>query len=147
MTSLTFLDSPLPCSSLGSLRPSADADPALYQRQAARQAAGRERCKAPLAAAGHMAGPDCSGAGDGTAAGAAASRGGKSSISFSRSNECAKGPTAGADDGADAAAAGAVICLDVYAERVLVSVPHDEGPGRIIVVTETWAKAVKEVGC
>jgi hypothetical protein len=144
MTSLAFLDSPLPCSSLGSRRPSADADPALYQRQAARQAAGRERCKVPSAAAGHVAGSDCTW--DGTAAGAAAARSGKSSISFSRSNEGAKGTGAGADDRGGAAAGGAVICLDVYAERVLVSVPHDEAPGRIIVLTETWAKAVKEVG-
>jgi hypothetical protein len=39
----------------------------------------------------------------------------------------------------------AVISLDVFAERVLLNVPHNEAPGRIIVVTETWAKAVKEV--
>jgi hypothetical protein len=145
MTSLAFLDSPLPCSSMGSRQPSADADPALYQRQAARQAAGRERCKVAAAAAGHATGSD--GAGDGAAAGAAAgARPAKSSISFSRSNEGAKGAGAAADDRAGAAAVGTVISLNVYAERVLVSVPHDEAPGRIIVVTETWAKAVKEVG-
>jgi hypothetical protein len=126
MTSLAFLDSPLPCSCLGSRRPAADADPALYQRQAARQAAGRERCKVPAEA-------QPAAAAGGADAGATA---GGSSINFSRS----------ADAGAGAAAASAaVISLDVYAERVLLSIPHDEAPGRIIVVCETWAKAVKEV--
>lgn len=137
MSSLAFLDYPSPCSSLGSKRPAADADPALYSRQAARQAAGRERCKVP-----EGNGPPAAAADAGGARGVRGGGGG--SLTFGRRDEGVKGPGT-VDGGEEGAAAGAVISLNVYAERVLFSVPHDEAPGRIIVVTETWAKAVKEV--
>lgn len=98
------IDDPVPSASLGSRRPPSSKDTALYQRQAARQQAGRDRCKLPQAAADSGVAPDSS-------------------------------------------AAAELISLDVYAERVLFSVPHDEAPGRIILVCETWAKAVKQVRC
>jgi hypothetical protein len=139
MSSLAFLDYPSPCSSLGSRRPASDADPALYSRQAARQAAGRERCKVPEE---HTPAATAPAADAGDTRGVRAGSGG--SLSVGRRDEGVKGPGA-VSGGEDGAAAGAVISLDVYAERVLFSVPHDEAPGRIIVVTETWAKAVKEV--
>lgn len=152
MTGLDFLDVPAPCSCLGSRRPAPETDPALYQRQAARQQAGRERCKVP-AGPGQAAGRASGKADAGAAAGsesqgtAGSARGARSSISFSRSNEGPRGAGAEAgDSGSSTNAGGAVISLDVYAERVLFSVPHNEAPGRIIVVCETWAKAVKEVG-
>eukprot|EP00878_Enallax_costatus_P022641 GHUV01024035.1.p1 GENE.GHUV01024035.1~~GHUV01024035.1.p1 ORF type:complete len:1545 (+),score=576.84 GHUV01024035.1:595-5229(+) len=96
------IDDPVPSASLGSRKASSSKDPALYQRQAARQQAGRNRCKVQSAATD-------------------------------------------SNDAADGAASGEAISLDVYAERVLFSVPHDEAPGRIILVCETWAKAVKQV--
>jgi hypothetical protein len=142
MTGTSFLNSPAPCSSLGGTRPLASADPALYSRQAARQAASRERCKAPASTA---AGTAARSAADATGSAAAAARGGRSSISFSRSNDAAKAAHGGSDDTRAGGPGNEVISLDVYAERVLLSIPHDEAPGRIIVVCETWAKAVKEV--
>jgi hypothetical protein len=141
MSSLAFVDYPSPCSSLGSKRPASDADTALYSRQAARQAAGRERCKVPEGYIPPVAAAD---AGDARAAAGGVRAGGGGSLSFGRRDEGVKGPGT-VSGGEEGAAAGAVISLDVYAERVLFSVPYDEAPGRIIVVTETWAKAVKEV--
>lgn len=141
MTGLAFLDSPHPCSCLGSRRPAPDTDPAIYQRQAARQTAGRERCKVPPEVQQSAGADAVASAADAATAGVP--RSGKTSISFSRSNDAAA--AAAADGKAGAAPAGAVISLEVYAERVLFSIPHDEAPGRIIVVCETWAKAVKEV--
>ncbi|WIA10179.1 hypothetical protein OEZ85_010383 [Tetradesmus obliquus] len=119
------IDDPVPSASLGSRRPSNLKDAALYQRQAARQQAARERCKVPDDAAT----PSTS-----------SSSHASSSISFGRSND-----GAAAASGAAAAAAGALVGFEVYAERVLLDIPHDEAPGRIIVVCETWAKAVKPV--
>jgi hypothetical protein len=144
MTGTSFPSSPAPCSSLGSRRPLSSADPDLYSRQTARQAAGRERCKAPANAAASTDARSAAAA-DASGSAAAAARVGRSSISFSRSNNAAKAAAGGSDDTRAGAAGNEVISLDVYAERVLLSIPHDEAPGRIIVVCETWAKAVKEV--
>jgi hypothetical protein len=115
------IDDPVPSASLGSRRPANLKDPALYQRQAARQQAARERCKVPTKAAA----PNTSSS---------------SGISFGRSNDGAAAASSSA-----ATAAGALLGLEVYAERILLGIPHDEAPGRIIVVCETWAKAVKPV--
>jgi hypothetical protein len=117
------IDDPVPSASLGSRRPSNLKDAALYQRQAARQQAARERCKVPAEAAAPNTSSQTS-----------------SSSSFGRSNDGAS-----AAGGAAAAGAGALVGFEVYAERVLLGIPHDEAPGRIIVVCETWAKAVKPV--
>jgi hypothetical protein len=118
------IDDPVPSASLGSRRPANLKDPALYQRQAARQQAARERCKVPAEAAA----PNTS------------SSYASSGISFGRSNDGAAAAGSSA-----AAGAGALLGFEVYAERVLLGIPHDEAPGRIIVVCETWAKAVKPV--
>jgi hypothetical protein len=103
------VDDVIPATSLGSRRPAAAQQPQLYQRQAARQQAARERCKIPAALG----------------------------ISPHRSDA--------ASIAEREAAAAAVITLDVYAEQILFCVPYDEAPGRIILVCETWAKAVKQV--
>jgi hypothetical protein len=116
------IDDPVPSASLGSRRPANLKDPALYQRQAARQQAARERCKVPAEAAA----PNTSSSSSG--------------ISFGRSSDVAAAASSSA-----ATAAGALLGLEVYAERILLGIPHDEAPGRIIVVCETWAKAVKPV--
>lgn len=126
------IDDPIPSASLGSRRPATSKDAGLYQRQAARQQAARERCKVPAAA---------------TAAGSVSSLSGSTaaagSFSFSHSNGSAANGAAVASS-----AAGVLLSFEVYAERILFSIPHDEAPGRIILVTETWAKAVKQVsGC
>lgn len=145
--SLAFLNIPAPCSSLGSRRPAPEADHALYQRQAARQQAGRERCKVP----GEQATGSSSEASDRAAGARGGGSSSKSGLSFSHCSSSGRGTTPAAGGGvaqgsaATSTAASAVISLDVFAERVLFSVPHDEAPGRIIVVCETWAKAVKEV--
>ena len=44
------------------------------------------------------------------------------------------------------APAGSLMSLDVYANRLTFSIPHDQSAGRLILVSETWAKAVKQVG-
>ena len=41
--------------------------------------------------------------------------------------------------------AGTLLSLDVYAEQLILSVPFDQAPGRLIIVTELWIKAVKQV--
>lgn len=40
-----------------------------------------------------------------------------------------------------------VVSLDLYAEQVLLTLPHDESPTRIYLYFELWAKAVKQVRC
>eukprot|EP00775_Hariotina_reticulata_P010874 gene10874-11028_t len=113
LQSLHSVDDAAPSTSLGSKRPAAAKHPQLYQRQAARQQAARERCRIPAAAA--------------------------------RDNGLDSVDAASGTDRAECGAAGAVIPLDVYAEQILFCVPCDEAPGRIILVCETWAKAVKQV--
>ncbi len=47
-----------------------------------------------------------------------------------------------------AAAAGdpyKLVSVDLVVEGVVVCFPHDEAPMRVFVLTETWAKAVKQV--
>jgi hypothetical protein len=127
------IDDPVPSASLGSRRPANLKDPALYNRQAARQQAARERCKVPAEAAALNTSSSSSNA-------SSSSSNASSGISFGRSNDGAAAAGSSA-----AAAAGALLGFEVYAERVLLGIPHDEAPGRIIVVCETWAKAVKPV--
>lgn len=39
-----------------------------------------------------------------------------------------------------------ILSLDVYAERIIFSIPYDEAPGRLTVVCELWGRAVAQVG-
>ena len=38
------------------------------------------------------------------------------------------------------------LSLEVVAEQAIISVPHDEAPMRVYILSEVWAKAVKQVG-
>jgi hypothetical protein len=127
-----FIDDALPSASLGSRRPSAARDPASRRRQEARQAAARERCHVPAAAV-YLA-PPAQGAGAQPPPPSAA--------------DVASDPAAAAPstpEAAAAAAAGGILSLDVFAESAAFRVPHDQSVGRLIIVAETWSKAVKQV--
>jgi hypothetical protein len=146
------VDDALPSSGLGSRRGPGARDAAARRRQEARQAAARDRCCVPAGTV-HIAPPPPSSASSWSqqyaGAGAspspvktAAAAGGEAGGAMGAPDPVAAGSTAAA---AAAAAAGGILSLDVYAEHAVFSVPHDQSIGRLIVVAETWSKAVKQV--